>query len=94
LDAPLILVSTFFSRLGQGSRFWKVLRGRGFSVQLAGKILHLHTTSMLSGLLLVGIGMLLASGKLTLFTQLASGNDLSIWVVELEERLRPLFGLK
>jgi hypothetical protein len=49
---------------------------------------------MLSGVLLVGIGILHASGQLTLFTQLASGNDLSIWVVELEERLRPLFGLK
>jgi hypothetical protein len=49
---------------------------------------------MLSGVLLFGVGFLLASGRLTLFTQLASGNDLSIWVVELEERLRPLFGLK
>jgi len=94
LGAPLILVSTFFSRLGQGSPFWKVLRGRGFSIRLVGKTLDLHTTSMLSGLLLVGIGFLLASGQLTVFTQLASGNDLSIWVIELEERLRPLFGLK
>jgi cytochrome c-type biogenesis protein len=51
LGAPLILVSTFFSRLGQGSPFWKVLRGRGFSIRLVGKTLDLHTTSMLSGLL-------------------------------------------
>ena len=94
LGAPLILISTFFNRLGQGSPFWKVLRGRGFSMRLVGKTLDLHTTSMLSGLLLVGIGFLLASGQLTVFTQLASGNDLSIWVIELEERLRPLFGLK
>ena len=68
LGAPLILVSTFFGRLGQGSPFWKVLRGRGFSIRLVGKTLDLHTTSMLSGLLLVGIGFLLASGQLTVFT--------------------------
>jgi cytochrome c-type biogenesis protein len=92
LGSPLILVSTFFSRFGQGSRFWRSLRGKGFSFMVAGKALSLHSTSMISGLLLIVMGVLLASGKLTLFTQLASGSDLSLWVIEMEERLGSLLG--
>ena len=94
LGLPLILVSTFFSRLGQGSRFWKVLRGRAFSLQLGKFQLELHTTSVLSGLLLIGMGYLLASGQLTTITNVAAGNDLSLWVIQMEERLRGLFGLR
>ena len=94
LGAPLIVVSTFFSRLGRGTRFWQILKGRGFEVKLGGQVLYLHTTSILSGLLLIGMGYLLASGQLTLLTQIAAGSDLSVWVVEMEERMRTLFGLR
>jgi cytochrome c-type biogenesis protein len=94
LGAPLILVATFFSRVGHGTRFWQVLKGRGFEVRLGKVEVHLHTTSVLSGLLLIGMGYLLASGQLTLITQLAAGSDLSVWVVEMEERMRALFGLR
>jgi cytochrome c-type biogenesis protein len=94
LGAPLILVSTFFSRLGQGSRFWKVMRGKGFEIRVGSHLLHLHTTSLVSGILLIGIGYLLASGQLTAITQLAQSSELSLWVIEMEERLRGLFGLK
>lgn len=94
LGAPLILVSAFFSRLGQGSRFWQLLRGRGFDVKVGGATLYLHTSSILSGLLLVVIGYLLASGQLTAITRLAAGSDLSTWVVQLEDRLMALLGLR
>ena len=30
LGLPLIIVSAFFSRLGNGSRFWRFIRGKGF----------------------------------------------------------------
>jgi len=94
LGAPLILVSTFFSRLGHGTRFWQFLKGRGFEVKVGGHTLYLHTTSILSGLLLIGLGLLLASGRLTLITQLAAGSDISLWVVDMEEGIRALFGLR
>lgn len=94
LGAPLIVLSTFFSRLGRGTRFWQLLKGRGFEVKLGGQTLYLHTTSLLSGLLLIGVGYLLASGQLTLITRLAAGNDLSLWVVEIEEQMRALFNLR
>lgn len=90
LGAPLILVSTFFSRLGNGSAFWRVMRGKGFVI---GGI-HLHTTGILSGALLIAMGMLLASGQLTALTQIAQVSDLSAWVIEAEENIRIWFGLK
>lgn len=94
LGAPLIVVSTFFSRLGPTTRFWQILKGRGFEVKVGSHILYLHTTSILSGVLLIGMGLLLASGRLTLITQLAAGSDISLWVVDMEENLRALFGLR
>ncbi|HLA06791.1 MAG TPA: cytochrome c biogenesis protein CcdA [Anaerolineales bacterium] len=94
LGFPLILVSTFFSRMGQGSRFWKILRGRGFTLRLGSHQFDLHTTSVLSGLLLIGMGYLIASGQLNLITQAAAGSDLSIWVIDVEERLRAVLGLR
>lgn len=94
LGAPLILISTFFSRLGQGTAFWRFIKGRGFEVKIAGRTLYFHSTSLLSGLVLIGVGYLLASGQLTAITQLAASNGISMWVVEAEEQLRTLFGLK
>ena len=48
----------------------------------------------MSGLLLIGLGYLLASGQLTTFTEVAASGDLSLLVLDLDERLRQLFGLQ
>lgn len=94
LGLPLLLVATFFSRLGTGTRFWRFLRGKGFTVKIFGHELYLHTTSILSGLLLIAMGALLASGRLTLLTQVAATSSMSTWIVDVEEGMRHLFGLK
>lgn len=93
LGLPLILIAAFFSRLGTGTAFWKFIRGKGFTVHLFGKDLYLHTTSIISGLLLIAMGALLASGRLTLITQFAASSNFSIWIVDAEEGMRNLFGL-
>ena len=94
LGFPLILVSVFFSRLGQGSRYWSFLRGRGVTLRLGNKEIELHTTNILSGLLLITMGFLLASGQLSLITEVAARSDLSLWVLDMEERVRALLGLR
>src|SRR5215212_1206703 len=91
LGMPLILMATFFSRLGSGSRFWKLMRGRGFEVNLGFTTLYLHTTSVLSGLLLVCVGVLLASGQLTLLSQWSQQTRLGEWTVNLEQGIETLF---
>ena len=87
------LIATFFSRLGTGTRFWRFLRGRGFTVRIFGRELYLHTTSMLSGMLLIVMGLLLASGRLTMITQVAAASNFSTWIVDVEENMRSLLGL-
>ncbi len=94
LGLPLLLVASLFSRVGTGTRFWKFLRGRGFTIKIMGRELFLHSTSILSGLLLIIMGALLASGRMTLITQMASGSQLSYWVVGFEEQIRSLLGLR
>ncbi len=94
LGSPLILIASFFSRLGNGSRFWQVMRGRSFEVRLRSHKLALHSTSAISGLLLIGMGLLLMSGKLTEITQLATTSPLSMWVVAMDDKIRLLFGLR
>jgi cytochrome c-type biogenesis protein len=91
LGTPLILTATFFSRLGSGSRVWQVLRGRGFTLNLGWTTLYLHSTSILSGLLLIATGALLASGRMTLLSQWALQTPLTQWVLGLEDTLRALF---
>jgi cytochrome c-type biogenesis protein len=88
LGAPLMLTATFFSRLGPGSPVWRVLRGRGFTLNLGVTTLHLHTTSVISGLLLITMGVLLATGQLAALSAMAVRSPLAGWVLDLEESLR------
>jgi cytochrome c-type biogenesis protein len=92
LGTPLILVAGFFSRLGAGSRFWKLMRGRGFELNLGFTTLYLHTTSVISGVLLIVVGALLASGQLTWLSQWSQTTPLGQWAVGLEEAIDRLFG--
>lgn len=93
LGLPLILVATFFSHLGTGTRFWKFLRGKGWTARIFGKEFFFHSTSLLSGILLIAMGALLFSGRLTVITQMTAGQS-STWLVELEEKMRVLLGLR
>ncbi len=93
LGAPLIVISAFFSRLGHGTGFWRFIKGRGFTVRLGSLTLDLHSTSLVSGGLLIAMGLLLASGQLTLLAQWASASDLNVWVLRLEEQLQVWLGL-
>ncbi|HEX9371992.1 MAG TPA: cytochrome c biogenesis protein CcdA [Roseiflexaceae bacterium] len=91
LGMPLIIIASFFSRLGAGSRFWKIIRGRGFDVNLGFTTLHLHTTSLLSGLMLVIVGLLLATGQLSALSQWSQQTPMGEWAVSLEQSIERLF---
>ncbi len=93
MGLPLILLATFFSRLGTGSRFWQIMRGRGFTVSLGSSTLHLHSTSIISGLLLIVMGWLLASGQLSVVTAMAEGSPMGRWFVNIEESISCAFAL-
>lgn len=92
LALPLFLVAVFFRQVGTGSRFWQVLRGRGFTVNVFGRTLNLHTTSILSGLLLVLIGYFLASGQLYRFSDWATQTPAGEWALNIETWISRVFG--
>jgi cytochrome c-type biogenesis protein len=94
LGLPLILVASFFSRLGTGSPFWRFMRGKGFEVNLGFTTLYLHSTSIISGVLLIVMGYMLASGQLEAISQFSQQTPLAQWVAGLEARIQELFGLR
>lgn len=94
LGLPLILVATFFSRLGNRSAFWRFMRGKGFDVRLGGATLYLHTTSIISGVLLIVMGYLLASGQLSAIAQVSQSTSLAQWISHLEGGISGLFGVR
>ena len=90
LGAPLILGASLLSRLGPQSRVWRLMRGRGFSLNLGFTVVHTHTASIASGLLLIMVGLLLASGQLAVFSRWAVQMPVTEWLLNLEERMHTL----
>lgn len=91
LGMPLILLASYFSRLDKNARVWRLLRGRGFSVNLGVTTLHLHTTSIASGALLIAMGLLLATGQLTALSRMALQSPLTQWVLSLDGEIQQIF---
>lgn len=94
LGLPLMLVATFFNRLGKGSRFWKLISGRGFELRLFGRSFFLHSTGVLGGLLMIAMGVLLATGRLETLNQFASSTVMGQWYTNIETGISRLFGLQ
>ncbi|MBV9791068.1 MAG: cytochrome c biogenesis protein CcdA [Chloroflexi bacterium] len=92
LALPLFLVAVFFRQIGTGSRIWQIIRGRGFSINVFGRTLHLHTTSILSGLLLIVLGYFLASGELYRFSDWATRTPAGEWALNIETWISRAFG--
>ena len=146
LGLPLLIVSTLFGRASRQSLFWRILRGKGWSVKvptlvvglvwalalwrilvavaqfaffdpftgpewtnfhefgllavvLAGAALwaftnpggsvtnlDLHSTSLVSGLLFVMLGLLMLGGQLATFNSLIPP-DLAVWFADFEESI-------
>ena len=84
LGLPLILIALFFSKLGRDSWFWRLLRGKAWTFQIAGRPVLLHSTNLVSGLLLIFLGAALAKGYLTYFNSLLP-LDVQLWFSEVEE---------
>ncbi|MFM7678139.1 MAG: cytochrome c biogenesis protein CcdA, partial [Roseiflexaceae bacterium] len=70
--------------------FWRFIKGRMVSVRVAGTTYELHTTSMASGVLLVGMGILLASGNLSAISEWTQQTSLAQFTLSLEDWLSSL----
>lgn len=63
LGLPLLLVSTFIGDRPRSSLIWRVMRGKSWSVNVLGRTLYLHSTSVISGLLFVALGVVMVQGQ-------------------------------
>lgn len=94
LGMPLIIIATFFNRLGRGSRFWGMISGKGYAVTIFGREFYFHTVSVVGGVLMIIMGVMLATGRLETMTQMASGSSLATWYTNIETSISRLFGLQ
>jgi cytochrome c-type biogenesis protein len=93
IATPLTLIATFFGRIGRESRLSHLLRGRGFELHLGGRPLYLHSTSLISGTMIISVGLLLASGQLYWLTQsMATGAGARL-AIGIEDWLAGIFRL-
>jgi hypothetical protein len=63
LGLPLMLVSTFIGDRPRDSLIWRILRGKGWNVTVLGRTFHLHSTSVISGVLFLILGIIMLQGK-------------------------------
>jgi cytochrome c-type biogenesis protein len=70
LAIPLIIISAFFDRI-KNRAFWKFLQGKGISLSIFKRQFDFHTTHLISGVILVVLGILIFNDyiyKLNQFT--------------------------
>ena len=84
LGLPIFLLVLALKGGGSHRDVSRLLRGRGVTVRLGDRQLFLHTTAMLSGLVLIGLGILLATGQMTALGQELAGSRLAQLGVEIE----------
>jgi cytochrome c-type biogenesis protein len=81
LGLPLLLVSTLIGDRPRDSLIWRILRGRGWHITLLGRSFHLHSTSVISGLLFLVLGIVMVQGK-SIQSLLPEG--VVVWLTELQ----------
>ena len=84
LGLPLILVATVCGNLPKDGMFWTLLRGKGWDVSIGGKTVFLHTTNLFSGILLIVLGIVLATGYMTYINSIIP-IEIQIWFSQFEE---------
>lgn len=87
LGVPILLLVLALRSGGNHREVVGRLRGRGLTLPLGTRTLQLHTTSVLSGVLLIALGLLLITGEMTRISQELAGSRLAQWSVEVERWL-------
>jgi cytochrome c-type biogenesis protein len=90
LGLPLILVATVCGNLPKDGLFWRLLRGKGWDFKVAGKTFFLHTTNLFSGILLIALGIVLATGYMTYVNSLIP-IEVQLWFSKFEEAVLQWF---
>ncbi len=74
LAMPLIIVSLFFDRI-RSKKFWNVLKGKAINFKVFKKDIMIHSTYLISGLILIILGILIFNGYLYKLNRIALQAD-------------------
>ncbi|MBX3070596.1 MAG: cytochrome c biogenesis protein CcdA [Thermomicrobiales bacterium] len=69
LGLPILVLVSALQSAGPNNPVARALRGRGWEVAVGGRTLYLHSTQVISGVLLIVLGVLLFSGQMTAFSE-------------------------
>lgn len=90
---PLFLLSLYFDRLSPESKFWQFLQGKLITFSLLGRNYTFHTTTLLTGILFILLGIFLllnvTIGIINLFPSVFTN-----WIFTFEDKLVSLFNLQ
>lgn len=84
LGLPIFLVVNALTAGGPGSRVARAMRGRGWEPKIAGRTIYLHSTELISGALLIALGLLLATGQLTTISEQLVSSPLTEFDLKIE----------
>ena len=84
---PLLLFSTYLSKLNRNGNVWRFIKGKELKFNLGKKVIRIHTTSLISGILFIVLGYLIFSGTLFIFNQYVGSSSFQQWIFAIEERL-------
>lgn len=84
LGLPIFLLVNALSAAGPRSRLTRAMRGRGFELNLAGRALYLHSTAVISGVLLIALGILLATGQMAAISERMLSSSITEFGLEVE----------
>ena len=87
LAFPLILFSTYLSKINKEGRLWKIIKGKQLKFKFENKEFSVHTSSLISGLLFIVLGYLIFSGILFTFNQYITSTVVQQWIFGIEEKL-------
>jgi cytochrome c-type biogenesis protein len=84
LGLPLMLVSTVIGDRPRDSLIWRIMRGKGWNVTILGRTVHLHSTSIISGVLFVLLGIVMLQGNTI---QSLLPNSVVVWLTDVQLQL-------
>lgn len=90
LGLPLMIISLFFKNMNRDSIFWRFLKGKGWEVNIFGRTLLLHSTSIISGIIFISLGILMISGYLAYINKIIPLST-QVWFADIEDKLMEMF---
>ncbi len=91
LGLPILVLVSALQSAGPTNAVARALRGTGREVEVLGRTLFLHSTQVISGLLLIVLGVMLFSGQMTALSESLASSPLTELGLSIERRIDALW---